>query len=546
LSIDTEGDASTVLSDKVEEPKTFRTNLANETIPESPQLKSNGFTSNKGSELSHQSSKAADKLPEIDKPRLGKVDAGGMKEKPASDNNRATGKLNGTTMLKDKESTAREAGKRVPEKQAVKPSTISTKSTTKLAAKSPTVAKTPTSPVASGSKLQSKTPEVKSKSTPQASAKSAISSTPKRPNPIQISPASGTGFVKPKPKSPTRPVRLPASLTAQTASSVSKVSGSRQTLSRASGNIQSLQLPERSHSRASVSTTATSATGNKGLKRQSSVINRPRPSFGPPPKKVAEDHPIVKTDREVDDSFLARMMRPTQSSSSKTNEKTPVTPPRKTAIKKPAGKDGPGSVKREGSAKKPESTKGVANATVPSTQSAATKSISKSSTSTPPKVERTEAVPTKASDSMVVEDEPQLESSEEKTLASTPSIVTLEEQLSAPVEQLSTDFGKVSLSNEQSDVPDGKEPSEEPAETSSAAKQDNLVSEESITSEIVDASIKDARPDASDLTQIPVDDSGSQVIEAPRNGETTQVGTQEELKTANDAELKITEDGQTS
>lgn len=51
-----------------------------------------------------------------------------------------------------------------------------------------------------------------------------------------------------------------------------------------------------------------------------------RPSLGLPPKKETVVRPPPK---EVDEGFLARMMRPTQSSQSKVTEKVPVTPPRK-------------------------------------------------------------------------------------------------------------------------------------------------------------------------------------------------------------------------
>ncbi|ORY70260.1 uncharacterized protein BCR38DRAFT_332486, partial [Pseudomassariella vexata] len=145
----------------------------------------------------------------------------------------------------------------------------------------------------------------------------------KKPQALELSPTSA-GFVKPKPKSPTRPIKLPPSLTTHTAASAHKTGAvnppPRQTLSRASGNVAA-----RPASRVSVAATNTA----KGLKRQNSTINRPRPSFGPPPKPTARDHPVVKKEPHVDESFLARMMRPTQASSSKTADKAPITPPRK-------------------------------------------------------------------------------------------------------------------------------------------------------------------------------------------------------------------------
>ncbi|KAI1400231.1 hypothetical protein F4819DRAFT_462052 [Hypoxylon fuscum] len=204
----------------------------------------------------------------------------------------------------------------------------------------------------------SKEHDAPKKTTAPAAAKAPATSG-KKPAPIDLPASSGTGFVKPKPKSPTRPIKLPASLTAPTASYASKHgSGAashppRQSLSRASGNGQHLNVAptmHRSPSRASIASTGIT-TNTKPLKRQSSTISRPRPSLGPPPKQTARDHPVAKKEAHVDDSFLARMMRPTQASSSKTAEKAPVTPPRKqstpvTAHKKPVAKDAETSAKK--------------------------------------------------------------------------------------------------------------------------------------------------------------------------------------------------------
>ena len=63
----------------------------------------------------------------------------------------------------------------------------------------------------------------------------------------------------------------------------------------------------------------------------------------------------------MDESFLARMMRPTQSSQSKTTDKAPVTPPRKANARRPLTSHGDGSVKRESSARKVASTRKAAS-----------------------------------------------------------------------------------------------------------------------------------------------------------------------------------------
>ncbi|RYP51224.1 hypothetical protein DL769_010843 [Monosporascus sp. CRB-8-3] len=185
--------------------------------------------------------------------------------------------------------------------------------------------------------------------------------------PTAVTPPSGTGFTKPKPKSPTRPVKLPSSLTTPTAASAAKLgngtvtaaSPGRQPVSRASGsttqNLNANPASHRPHSRTGVSATGTTS-GTKTLKRQSSTIGRPRPSLGPPPKQRAKDHPVPKRETHVDESFLARLMRPTQASANKTAEKSPLSPPRKhnapapapapAQPKRPVAKDAEGNAKK--------------------------------------------------------------------------------------------------------------------------------------------------------------------------------------------------------
>lgn len=76
------------------------------------------------------------------------------------------------------------------------------------------------------------------------------------------------------------------------------------------------------------------------MKRSVSASGHQRPSLGLPPKQIAKDHPVPKKEvKAPDESFLARMMRPTQASASKVADKVhvPTTPPRKTstAARKP-------------------------------------------------------------------------------------------------------------------------------------------------------------------------------------------------------------------
>ncbi|KPM37435.1 hypothetical protein AK830_g9130 [Neonectria ditissima] len=235
-------------------------------------------------------------------------------------------------------------------KPITRPAAISTKpSTIKPPAKSPSAAKTPTSATSKTSSVNAKpssNPPVKvsaskvhakpavKKELPTTKAASSVSrpaasTATKKPQPLKTT-TNDTGFVKPKPKSPTKPVHLPASLMAPTASSVSKGASGRGTQLRPSPSVGTLNAPARPISRASASTTGNS-TGGKTIKRKDSTIGRSRPSLGPPRKKGNSDASVAKKDAPVDESFLARMMRPTQSSSSKTTEKVPITPPRKTS-----------------------------------------------------------------------------------------------------------------------------------------------------------------------------------------------------------------------
>ncbi|CAK7215610.1 hypothetical protein SCUCBS95973_002533 [Sporothrix curviconia] len=270
-----------------------------------------------------------------------------------------------TSSGKDTHKTAT-ATKTAP--KAISTMKANTKPATKspgLAVKTPTVKmpKTPTSPgkssttAAATTKLPAKAADRKThaaadksavakttsntvhKTTTTAkSSTAATASTKAKPVPIPTFPSNGIGFVKPKPKSPTRPVQLPSSLTTHTASSATKANVPRQSLSRQSGNFLALHPPTgaaRSPSRTSVSTVGTASggsgvTGGKTLRRQSSTVGRPRPSIGPPPKQAARDHPVTKREKEVDEGFLARMMRPTQASALKTADKAHLSsPPRK-------------------------------------------------------------------------------------------------------------------------------------------------------------------------------------------------------------------------
>ncbi|KAK3694534.1 hypothetical protein B0T22DRAFT_73280 [Podospora appendiculata] len=340
-----------------------KTSLKNQPILESPRADSSGqaaslvsISSNYGLSSNVETTASAGRRPK----RLGHdgtlengpISGNGSMSagEPALTNGERGGKAKDTEdvekvgKIADKEDT--KASINTSGKVASKSSLLTISSSAKTAtksSKSPTATKSPRSPAeASTPKLSAKTPERKVQqpektATPKGTAaapKPAGHSSAKRPPPLQPSPAN-TGFVKPKPKSPTRPIKLPPSLTTHTAASGSKINAPRQSLSRSSGAIQNVDSVGRSPSRVSASTAAVSGPKpvvTKSLKRQNSTINRPRPSLGPPPKQAARDHPPTRKEKEVDEGFLARMMRPTQASSSKAAEKAPVSPPRKPSV----------------------------------------------------------------------------------------------------------------------------------------------------------------------------------------------------------------------
>lgn len=115
------------------------------------------------------------------------------------------------------------------------------------------------------------------------------------------------GFVKPRPRSPTRPVKLPAHLVAPTASSAAK-----------HGNMSAQPektLTRRSSTISNASNLARSAQGGVARRpstRQSTTQQSRRPPVSP--------GSTPSLPRVPDDSFLARMMRPTASSASKVRD----------------------------------------------------------------------------------------------------------------------------------------------------------------------------------------------------------------------------------
>lgn len=124
---------------------------------------------------------------------------------------------------------------------------------------------------------------------------------------------SATGFVKPRPRSPTRPIALPAHLVASTASSAAKRS-----------ETPTFELPlhtkhNRRQSTFSIASSKPSISNLHGASQAASVSRKASATFGPPPRRKptpTSPDPVARPP----DSFLQRMMRPTASSASKVRD----------------------------------------------------------------------------------------------------------------------------------------------------------------------------------------------------------------------------------
>lgn len=122
---------------------------------------------------------------------------------------------------------------------------------------------------------------------------------------------------KPRPKSPTRPVRLPAAATAPTAASAAKLDGSPP--------LEDQRKPK--SNLASALHTAGKNASNTG-KPQAKAVRTSLPTGSKPVDKVNAPKPrsSMAGIKAPEGSFLERMMRPTQSSSQKTHDKAPKVP----------------------------------------------------------------------------------------------------------------------------------------------------------------------------------------------------------------------------
>ncbi|GME26612.1 hypothetical protein GTA08_BOTSDO04730 [Neofusicoccum parvum] len=216
--------------------------------------------------------------------------------------------------------------------------------------KSPVPPKTPTSPIASPKSTNSKTSSARepAKRASRTSLKSATSTASKprtssRPAAERKKDITHTSppFTKPRPKSPTRPAKLPSHLTQPTAASAAKREAEKAEEKKAAARPKTT-TPRAPAVASKTTTAAASKTGADHAKKAGS-----RPSL---PAQSTTKRPESRTARPSmgakapDDSFLARMMRPTAASASKTHEKKDdvKSPPRRTTSVKTKQANGDG------------------------------------------------------------------------------------------------------------------------------------------------------------------------------------------------------------
>ena len=150
-------------------------------------------------------------------------------------------------------------------------------------------------------------------------------------------PTSGTGFAKPKPPSPTRPVNLPAHLMAQTAASAAK-----------HGDDSHVEPHKDQSAGNSKSPGLRAPTFPPPQQRKPPRASMPAAgSSKPAEKEKAKPRMSVASGSAPGGSFLERMMRPTQSSAQKTHERVEPgknSPPRKLSGSRNVSGAGPKTV----------------------------------------------------------------------------------------------------------------------------------------------------------------------------------------------------------
>ena len=206
-------------------------------------------------------------------------------------------------------------GKFEHEPQASTPPAPSTPKNVATPSKQPFYKKSPKSATSKESKKEA--PRDKGKTTVERPSRPSVApkapaAAPKPPLKAANKPPSRSppSLTKPRPRSPTRPVRLPSSATAPTAASAAKLdtapAATAKSRDRVPSNSTSVRQKSARTSLPAVSKPAENAK-NKLKSRLSTVSSKP-----------------------PEGSFLDRMMRPTQSTSQKTHEKVEAkTPPKK-------------------------------------------------------------------------------------------------------------------------------------------------------------------------------------------------------------------------
>ncbi|OAX79615.1 hypothetical protein ACJ72_06061 [Emergomyces africanus] len=146
---------------------------------------------------------------------------------------------------------------------------------------------------------------------------------------------------RPRTRSPTRPVRLPNSMIAPTASSAAKLNLDGRPASQAGTRTSNLTRKpsslrsDRNTVSSRASRPAAASTAQKQSTRASSLAPQQSTAHERPRSRVSN----IGGTRPADESFLARMMRPTASSASKMHEKI--------EIKSPSRGSGPPKVRRK-------------------------------------------------------------------------------------------------------------------------------------------------------------------------------------------------------
>ncbi|KAJ5641669.1 hypothetical protein N7490_005669 [Penicillium lividum] len=159
----------------------------------------------------------------------------------------------------------------------------------------------------------------------KATARTVRGSTPSQ----ETSRTSPPNSAKSRARSPTRPVRLPASMTAPTQSSAARLGSAAPAAGRTTATASTLTRKPSSLKNAGPGQTRTTAGAT--VRRQ--------PSGSSPPTRPTHERPSSRTSdagstKPANEGFLARMMRPTASSASKSHDRPESKAPQKSTTTK--------------------------------------------------------------------------------------------------------------------------------------------------------------------------------------------------------------------